>query len=159
MLARLVTVLLVLAFVVGCGSDSPAGPGGPGGPANGSMTAQIDGTGWSATVITPAMAASGSGGASVISGGSPAGAIAFAWFDEGPGTYTIPTSIGFNGNMNVASGATWSASHAQGSGTLVVTTRTANRIVGTFQFVMHPAPNSGVTGTRTISSGAFDITF
>jgi hypothetical protein len=156
---RLATALIVIAFAAGCGSDSPAGPGGAGGPANGSLTAQIDGTAWTATTITPLMPALGSGGLAVMAAGNPDAAIGFGWMDQGPGTYTIPEAVGLNANLTLTAGGTWSARNDQGSGTVVVTTRTANRIVGTFQFVMPPAPSSNATGTRTITNGAFDVTF
>lgn len=157
-LRGLVLCLLVVT-VAACGSDSPTDPG-DNGPANGSMTALIDGSGWSATIITPALSTLGSGGVSALGGGGPNYAMAFAWLDEGVGTYTVGVSVGANGNINTINGsASWTATSVQGSGTIVVTQRTASRVVGTFQFVMPPAPGSGSTGTRTVTNGQFDVTF
>ncbi len=150
--ARLIALFL-LFLVTGCGSDGPTGPQGPRDPANGSMTARIDGADWRATFITPGI----NTGLSAIGGSDGTRTMAFAWLDEGVGTYQIGTSIGFNGNLTIGGGM-WVAGAGHGSGTLVVTTRTANRIVGTFTFSMLPETGSA-TGTKSITQGAFNITF
>jgi len=92
-----------------------------------------------------------------IGGGNATGqTIGFAWLDTGPGTYPI-------GGVTIAThtlmGNTWSASSAQGSGSITVTTSTANRVAGTFAFVLQADGPSGATGTRNITQGQFDLTF
>lgn len=147
---------LVIWAGLGCGGDGPAGPQGPNGPNNGTFSARINGTDWSATIITPAIAQVGQ--VSAIGAGSTTWTMAFAWMDNGPGTYVIGQSIGFNGNVSQA-GSAWSASAGIGSGTLTIATRTASRITGTFSFTMQPGQGSGATQPVTITNGQFDITF
>jgi hypothetical protein len=165
-------VCCVLAAWVGlaCGSDgpnapgddpnnpnNPNNPGGSGGPINGSFTAVVDGTAFNASIIIPAM----SSGASAIGASSSSLTIAFAWLDQGVGTYTIGQSIGMNANLTlVATGSPqWIAAATMGSGTLNITTRTTNRVAGTFNFSMVPSPGGTATGTRNVTNGAFDVTF
>jgi hypothetical protein len=147
----------MLVIAVGCGgSDGPTGPNAPNSPANGTFTARIDGTNWAATTITPAMAQPG-GIASAIGAGDAQYTIAFAWIDEGPKTYAIGQSVGLNASLT--SGLSHWVTSGAGSGTLVVNTRTANRVTGTFSFTVTSSAASATTGTRTITNGAFDVTF
>lgn len=152
----------ILWAVAACGgSDGPMGPNNPNNPNNGTFSARIDGSNWAATIITPAVT-NVSGGVSAIGAGSPSFTMAFAWQDQqGTGTWTIGgggSSIGFNANLTV-SGQQWIASSIGGSGTLTITTRTANRVAGTFTFTMVPSAGSSATGTRNVTNGQFDITF
>ena len=123
--------------------------------ANGSFSARIDGNGFNAT----AAAVVASGGIVSSGAGNASGrTIGFAWLDTGPGTYAIGSTIGTVATHTL-SGNTWSASSAQGSGSIVLTTRAANRVAGTFSFVLQPDGASGATGVRTITQGRFDLTF
>lgn len=150
-------LLAMVALVAGCGSDSPTEPG-DNGPSNGNMTASIDESLWSASIITPAMAALGSGGFSALGGANQSHAIAFAWLDEGVGTYQVGVSVGANGNLSEVGGpGGWLATSAQGSGTIVITVRTDTRVAGTFQFEMPPSPTGSSTDTRLITNGQFDV--
>jgi hypothetical protein len=151
---RIPLVAVLLLVLAGCGKDrDPTGPNQPGGAVNGTMTATIDGTPWSATIITPGI----TGGISAIGGSDGTRTMAFAWVEGGTGTYQVGSSVGFNANLTIA-GGTWVANATGGTGTLVVTSRTANRIVGTFNFTMN-ASAGGATGTRNVTQGAFNITF
>jgi hypothetical protein len=86
-------------------------------------------------------------------------AIGMAWVDDGTRTYTIGTDVGANSNYsNGGGGGVWTASVGGGSGTITITTRTANRVTGSFSFQMQATPNSGATGTRTVT-GNFNLTF
>jgi hypothetical protein len=146
--------LAFLAFAAACGSDGPTDPD-VDDLANGSFSARIDGNNFNAT----AAAVVSSGGIVSIGGGNASGqTLGFAWLGTGTGTYTIGTTIGTVGT-HTFSGKTWSASSAQGSGSIVLTTRTSNRVAGTFSFVLQPDAASGATGTRTITQGRFDLTF
>lgn len=153
-------VILLLATAA-CGSDGPAGPGGPGGPDNGTFSARIDNSNWSASAIMPAITAT-AGGASAIGAGSQTFTMAFAWQDQqGTGTWTIGgsgSSVGFNASLTSGT-QQWVASVIGGSGTLTITTRTANRVAGTFSFTMVPVPGTSTTGTRNVTNGQFDVTF
>lgn len=155
---RTLPALAVLAAVAtACGGgDGPTGPQGPNGPTNGTFSARIDGTNWSATIVTPAMNQVGQ--ISALGASSPTWTMAFAWVDNGPATYVVGQSIGFNGNLSQGTGV-WSASAGIGSGTLTITTRTASRVAGTFSFTMQPGQGSSSNQPVTITNGQFDITF
>ncbi len=151
-------ILLILAGT-GCGgSDGPAGPGGPGGPANGTFTARIDGSNWAATIIMPTYT-NIAGGVSAIGAGSPTFTFGWAHQDtQQPATHAIGQSIGFNVSLSRGT-EVWVASSQSGSGTLTITTRTANRVAGTFSFTMVPGAGSSATGTKEVTNGQFDVTW
>jgi hypothetical protein len=146
-----VASLLTILSLAACGSNEPTGPA----PlANGTYRARIDGAEFNAI---SAAVIGGVGGLYSLGGGNAAGqTVGFAWLDTGTGTYPI-------GGATVATythmGQTWSASSAQGSGSIVVTTTSANRVAGTFSFVLQADAASGATGTRTVTEGSFDLTY
>jgi hypothetical protein len=148
-----VIALLSLAAVA-CGSDTPSSPSQSPGPlSNGSFSALINGASFDAT---SAAVVTASGLVSIGGGNASGQTIGFAWLDAGTGTYPI-------GGATIAThtfrGNTWSASSAQGSGSITVTTTTANRVAGTFSFMLQADAASGATGTRNITQGRFDLTF
>lgn len=140
-------VLFSLLAVAACGDGT--------GPGSGGMSARIDGANWSAV---DAGALQQQGAISLAGSNATGTTIAFAWMDEGTGTYTIGTSVGTNASFTIPGQGIWSASVAQGSGTITVTNRTDDRVAGTFSFVMEPA-GGGATGTVTITEGSFDVEF
>jgi hypothetical protein len=140
-----------MSSLAACGSNEPTGPA----PlANGTYRAKINGVEFNAL---SAAVVGGAGGLYSLGGGNAAGqTIGFAWIDAGTGTYPIGgATIGSHTHM----GQTWSASSAQGSGTIVITTTSATRVAGTFEFVLQPDAASGATGTRTVTEGSFDLTY
>lgn len=139
-------------LLAACGSNEPTGPA----PlANGTYRAKIDGADFNAT---SAAVIGGAGGLYSLGGGNASGrTVGFAWIDAGPGTYVIGT--GATVGTHTYQGQTWSASSAQGSGSIVVTTSTSTRVAGTFSFVLQPDVASGATGTRTVTQGVFDLTY
>ena len=150
----LVAALLGLA-VASCGGSSTSSPSPNSSPplSNGSFSALINGASFNATAARVVTA----NGLVSIGGGNASGqTIGFAWLDAGTRTYPI-------GGATIAThtfmGNTWSASSAQGSGSITVTTTTANRVAGTFSFVLQADGPSGATGTRNITQGRFDLTF
>jgi uncharacterized protein DUF6252 len=152
----LVAVVLSLAVVACGGSDTPTNPSPSPTPplSNGSLSALINGTSFNATSARVVLAG---GGVISIGGGNASGqTIGFAWLDAGTRTYPI-------GGVTIAThtfmGNTWSASSAQGSGSITVSTKTSNRVAGTFAFVLQADGPSGATGTRNITQGQFDLTF
>jgi hypothetical protein len=150
---RPVVALTLMLSLAGCGSDEPTGPA----PlANGTYRAKINGVEFNAIA---AAVVGGAGGLYSLGGGNAAGqTIGFAWVDTGTGTFPIG-----NPGSTIAShthnGQTWSASSAQGSGSIVVTTSTATRVAGTFSFVLQADGASGATGSRTVTEGSFDLTY
>ncbi len=157
--------------VVACGGSNPASPsavpsagasgGGVGTPVTGrgTITAQIDGVAFSgvATVATNQsgiFAAAASNGVGAITFGF--GAVAAV------GTTPVNATSPTNANLVVASGTSaqsWAASTAGGSGTLTITSITSVGASGTFAFTLVPVPGSGASGTKSVTSGTFSVTF
>ena len=163
-LKTLALIATLAASGCGGGDDDDGNPTGPpGGASNGSLTAQVNGTGWSATgAITVSrqqpnyigLAGSGSAGNTIY--GFAVG-ISNA---TGPGTHNLNVFSGGDGSSLVianSSGAGWTTSLQGGSGTLTITSLTANRIVGTFSGTLVPAGHTAAN--LVITSGTFDVTF
>lgn len=144
--------LMLAAMLGGCSSGDPASPQ----LANGTVTARIDGSGFSATV---AIAATYSGGIFAVAGTDAQGrTIGFGSQVLAPGTFTVgaanPT------NFSVSAGASsWQAAVTLGSGTLTVTSISAVGAEGTFQFTAGPLAGTGATGNKVVTQGVFDVTF
>jgi hypothetical protein len=149
-------MLLLAIALAGCGGDSTGPEITIPTPINGSMSARIDGTNWSAVGLT-AIASAGSPTIISIGATNTQFTLGMAWVDSGPRTYTVGQSIGLNATLTSGSSA-WNAAATLGSGSITVTTRTAERVAGTFTFTMVPA-GAGVTGTRSVTNGVFDIRF
>ena len=124
----------------------------------GPMSASIDGTAWAG--VAPGVSYKNN-------------ILAIAGIDIGLGT-TIEVgsagvsragtySLGFsNSNAGIGiisqAGKSWSSTAQGGTGSLVVTTITANHVVATFSFDA-PALTGGATGTRHVTNGKIDATF
>lgn len=166
---RILKTLATIATIaaLGCGGDddengNPTGPPG-GGATNGSLAAQINGTAWSATgTITVSrqqpnyigLAGSGSAGNTIY------GFAVGMSNATGPGTHNLNVFTGGDGSSLVianATGAGWTTALQGGSGTLTITSLTANRIVGSFSGTLIPAGHSAAN--LVITNGAFDVTF
>lgn len=148
---RLSAVALALVLSAACGGGST----GPTALVNGTFTAKVDGSNFSATTAIVTTAA-----ANIISigAGNAAGqSLGFGWVDAGPGTYTVGATSPTNA-VYVTTGAGWVANVTGGSGSIVVTTRTSNRVVGTFSFVVIPSSGTA-SGNKTVTQGVFDLTF
>jgi len=144
---------LLLGLVVACGSDNTTGPGTN--LPNGTFSMQVNGSSFQAISATVLI----TGNIIAIGAGTAANeAMGMAWVDAGPRTYTVNTDVGTNGNYNAAGSGAWTASTGTGSGSITVTTRAANRVAGTFSFVMQPVSGTAASGTRTVT-GSFDLTF
>lgn len=145
-----------LALLACGGSDDPAGPKSPT-STNGTMSALIDGQQWTAVGI--AASYQNQIGTLVI-GASNASNVGFGFAvpANGPGTYTVNSTIGMNANLNTG-GDGWLAVGTTGSGTVTITTLTATRAAGTFSFVLQ-ATDAGVNPqTRNVTNGQFDVTY
>lgn len=153
--------LLALALVASCGGSDDDGPGGPSG--SGTMTARVDGSTW---VANSGILALQLGGFFSITGSvGSSSSITIAWPVGGTGTYSIPGSVGMNMNYGTFTPShLWQAlgmtqSDGIGSGSVTVTTLTADRVAGTFQFTAPAAASSGATGQKVVTNGAFNIPF
>lgn len=153
---RSAMALLASLLLTACGGDDDStGPSGNT-PSNGSFSARIEGSAWSATQI---IASVQTGAVTVLSGGNAQHSVGFAFIDNGTGTYTVGAGSPTNGSyIEATTGRMWVANTVGGSGSVTVTTRTADRIAGTFSFVFAPS-DPGTTGTKTVTNGAFDVRF
>lgn len=149
-------VLLLAATFSACGGDSTGPEITIPSPSNGSMTARVDGASWSALAVD-AITSQGSAPIISIAGTNTQFTISMAWVDSGPRTYTIGQAIGLNATL-IGGSSGWTAAGQQGSGSVTVTTRTAERVAGTFTYTM-VASGAGASGTRSVTNGAFDIRF
>ncbi len=85
--------------------------------------------------------------------------IAMAFAATGPGTYSLAFGNSTGGFATyVRGGQGWTSGLTGGTGSVTVTTLTANHIVGTFVFDA-VASNGGATGTVHVTNGQFNITF
>jgi hypothetical protein len=165
-LKTLATIATIAALGCGGGDDDNGNPTAPptGGTANGTMTATINGASWrsiGAITVSRQQQQNIFGFAATGSAGSTTYALSISIVNAtGPGTHNLNIFAGGDGStLIVGSSASlgW-ASAAQGaSGTLTITSLTANRIVGTFSGTLFPAGHS--SGNLVVTSGTFDVTF
>ena len=142
-------VALVLAMG-GC-STQPTAPQ----PTNGSMTARIDGTNFTATAI----AATYTNGILGLGGTDSQGrTIGIGGQVPGPGTFTVGVTSPANFSVTIA-GAGWQAAISLGSGSFTVTSISAAGAKGTFQFTAGPVPGTAATGNKVVTAGGFDVQF
>jgi hypothetical protein len=151
--------------LVACGSDS-TGPDDQGGGSS-SMNATVGGTAFA----PPALAIQGhftdgvlTFAGSATSGGTTTVVTINLLGVDGPGTYELnPNFAGQFGmvtrTQGVSTVSTWTTTLSPGTGSLNLTTLTADRAAGSFQFTGQSAPGTQATGQMTVSSGTFDIRF
>jgi hypothetical protein len=149
---------MVLLSVLGCGGSS-TGPNSNAGTNSCStpLSATVNGAAWCSPL--PQVTAQHS----IVSfAGFDAGitsSIAMAFAATVPGTYSLAFGNGTGGFATyVKGGQGWTSGQAGGTGSVTVTTLTANHIVGTFVFDA-VASNGGATGTVHVTNGQFNITF
>jgi len=149
---------LVVFALNACGGDSPTGLNGNTNVGDGSMTANINGTAWRSMKAGDKGSHSGTIYAVVGLNGSYTIALGIAGLAV-PGTVNLSLASG-NGSNAIVSNTVggWSTAFNGGSGTITVTTLTANRIAGTFSFDA-PAGSGNATGTLQVRNGVFDVTF
>jgi hypothetical protein len=160
-------VLPLLVALSACGKSDPLEPsedhtGGSGSLQNGSMSATVNGSAFTATSLTT-FTTLGNGvlpATLTVSGGSGTRVIAFSLVGSGVGTFTV-AAADVNVVITEGAGQSWQGilSAAGSSGTFTLTTWTANRAVGTFSVTATPTPGTGASGNRTVTNGRFDVTF
>ena len=153
-------VSALLVALTACGGD--VGPTGPGGGPNGShFTARIDGAPWTSTsgselsgvpLSTPGLYS--------MTGFQVGGylIVLVLYNIPGPGTYPLgvgPTVTGGYAQITDATGG-WVTPQSGEAGSVTITTLTASRMTGTFEFTA-PAFTGTATGTRTVTDGSFDL--
>ena len=162
-ISRLIAPLVVVALLA-CGGGN-SGNGNPtglptGGATNGTFSATIGGASWHA-IGQVAVTRQGNliGLAGTGSGGSVTYALVLTIGNAtGPGTHSL-NAANDGSNLVIGSSTTagWSTGFSGGTGTVTITSLTANRIVGTFSGTA--VPSQGSTSNLVITSGTFDITF
>ncbi len=153
---------LIAVVMIGCGDGGstnptpppPPAPPPPPPPSASAMTALINGESFEAEFVT----VNHSAGQVLINGaGHPLRAIGFQIPDVGTGTWTFGAGINASAGVTIGNAA-WIAGGGTGSGTVSVTTSTANRIAGTFEFTL--LGQGGATpGTIAVTGGEFDTEF
>ena len=137
--------------ITGTGNNNPL--------LNGTFSASINGTSWSAAgrvAVTRGVSNS-----LIMAGASLTYSLSFALINAtGPGTFslvytttTVPSFAILAGN-----GAAWTTNTTGGTGSVVVTVLTANRVAGTFTFDAPASPGQGTT-TAHVTGGTFDVTY
>jgi len=78
----------------------------------------------------------------------------------GTGTYTLGALSAANAQVLIGNPAAgWQAAVGIGSGTITVTSLTSTAASGTFSFSLVAVPGSTAAGTKSITEGAFNVTF
>lgn len=140
-------VLASTLVLASCSKDEPTTPNTPTPVTTSSLTATIDGAPWVGTGVV-AVAAGGvrqiTGGSSTISSGYQ---LTVQLRNTEVGTYNVSLASNWFSIVRYADGTTPDAQFST-EGTVSVTEKTAEKIVGTFQ---------GKVGTYTVTNGAFTI--
>ncbi len=147
-----------LLFAAACGGKDSSSITGSNNSGTGSLSATIDGKAWA----SPAPSAVYQGTILSVAGldlGLTA-SVSFATAGvSGTGTYSLSYGNQLAGSgIIVEGGKGWTSGMQGGTGTLTLTTFTANHVVGTFSFT-GVASTGGATGTVQVTNGKFDITF
>ena len=160
--------LMAMIAVLGCGGsgddDDDGNPTGPpaGGATNGSVTAQINGTSWSATgtITVSRQPPSFIGlGATGFAGNAAYSLVIGIGNATGPGSHNLNLQAGGDGSSLIVGSTTlgYGSAFNGGSGTITITSLTSNRIIGTFSGTL--PPSSGSAAALVITNGAFNVTF
>jgi len=157
---RIVTwTAITLALAAGCGKDDgPSGPGGGGGSS--AMSATIDGSSW-ASAATPGAAHAVRGGAFIAVAGSSQSLRVVAFTIPNvmePGTHELVPPLNAQVQDNIGD-AMWMTGTSGATGTVTVTSISAERITGTFSFTATAVPGTAATGTLVVTNGKFDVRF
>ena len=150
-----------IGFAVACGGSDSKGVTNPNQRQSaGTMSARIDGAAWTAVAVSVGVNTNGL----IISGANSSGtpiAVAIGMSrQQGTGTQTFGSNANALGTLTVGTGS-WSATGLQGiggTGSVTLTTLTANRAAGSFAFNAPPLAG-GATGTKVVTAGVFDVTF
>lgn len=165
-MTRASSVIAALALVVvsacGGGKDDNADPTGPDGntaaTGDGNVRMTVNGVSWRSSKAGDHVTRNGQFyGVGTVN--PPYALVLGIGNVTGPGTFSLSLATG-NGSSAIISNATggWGTAFSGGTGTVVVTVLTANRIAGTFSF--DAVPGSGAaTGTMQVRNGSFDLTF
>jgi hypothetical protein len=85
--------------------------------------------------------------------------FAFSLVSTAPGVYSIGAEAQHAAVHAFPGGASWLANQSIGSGTITLSTFTETRVVGTFAFVLAPAPGGSAISPKRVTLGVFDLTY
>jgi len=150
-----IRAIAALVALCACSNRDTTGPAKPN--SNGSMSAVIDGAGWSAVSIATDSAAP----SSIIIQGSNAAhqtLVVAIPVDQGVGTQAVGSTTPVFAGLVIGS-QSWLASRTQGgAGSVTLTTVAPGHLVGTFQFTL--ATHDGASpAERRVSAGQFDVRY
>ena len=150
-------LLLAIVAAAGCGGSSSTDTGITLNlVTNGKFSATVNGTAWSA--LGQVIVRKPTSTSLAMSAPSTTYAMTFTLLNvTGPGTTSLVSSP-FNGS-HVLIGATaggWDTSQTGGTGSVTITSLTANHVVGTFSF---DAPAVVGGSPLHVTAGVFDLTF
>lgn len=153
---------LALVALAACGGSD----GGPTGTnsnnaasGDGTMSATINGAAWRSMKSADKGSHNGNIYAVVGLNGTYTISLGIAGLTA-PGTVNLNIAAGGNGSNAIIVNTTggWGTAFTGGTGSITVTTLTANRIAGTFSFDA-PAGSGQAKGTLQVRNGQFDVTF
>jgi hypothetical protein len=162
-LYHLATISIACAITACGGSDG--GSTGPtnGGTGNSRFTAKIDGVAWASDAgaerVGVPITLPGLYTMTGIKLGAGGYTLIFTLSNiPGPGTYPLGVGISVpGGNVLISTTAGgWRTPQTGADGSITITTLTASRIEGTFNFTAVPFTGS-VTGTKTVTDGSFAL--
>lgn len=143
----------------GCPHDSPSEPASvPNVVTNGSFSAAIEGTGWSA--VGTVSVDKREGNVTVIAA-SPTYSITLYLGQAttvGDIRLNLPQILGPSAEVTNASGAKWHTGTIDATGLVTITTFTPSRIAGTFAFAGLSLAAGGASFMH-VTRGAFDVTY
>jgi len=154
--------LLAGVLLIGCGGGA-TGPDDDGGDGGGlpNFTATIEGVVWRPSIAVSAinpLAGLYSITATRTLGSDNYTMVFSLWNIKGPGTYPLGVGAQMQGGtaqLSQPPSSGWNTPLSGTAGSIVITTLTATRMVASFNFVAEGS--SGSAGTRTVTSGSFDI--
>lgn len=128
------------------------------------LTATIDGAGFTGLGVTTVR--STVGGAAFLGVGGSSGftgnyIILSLGFPAAVGTYTIGSGSVADAGMQIPNqNSLWSATATNGgTGTIIVTSSTANSASGTFSLTLVPLTGTKATGNKIVTNGVFNVKF
>lgn len=157
-------MLLTVLALAACGSSST---GLDGDLDENVMTATVDGVGFTADDV---QVNSATGGSLSFAGSTPLTAspvrtisLAVQTF-IGPGTYdlgpaTASTAATYTSTPSGAAPSQWSTQGAEATGSITITTYTSSIVAGTFQFNGTADAGTAATGTVSVTSGTFALSY
>ena len=143
----LASTAVAVLLVAGCDDDEDVD--------DGTLTASIDGSAFTATTVTGTYASN----VLAFSGLGGSGTQILISIPNVTTTGTFDVGIGQAGVAQVVVGTqVWTTALTGGTGSVVITALSSSQASGTFTFTA-PASTGGATGTKVVTSGTFTIEF